>query len=159
MTEIRFWIGVASHEHVQRGVELGIAQFNHGKRAPTARMHQGDWLIYYSPHTSSPSGAPLQAFTAVGQMTSETPYQVTLPDGFQPFLHTVGYLPCRPVPIQEVLEELTFLPDKQHWGARFRFGRLAVSRTDFQRLARTMGVNVPAGKEETSDALPFRASQ
>jgi len=122
-------------------------------------MHQGDWLIYYSPHTSSPSGAPLQAFTAVGQMTSETPYQVTLPDGFQPFLHTVGYLPCRPVPIQEVLEELTFLPDKQHWGARFRFGRLAVSRTDFQRLARTMGVNVPAGKEETSDALPFRASQ
>jgi len=122
-------------------------------------MHQGDWLIYYSPRTSSPSGAPLQAFTAVGQMTSEAPYQVTLPDGFQPFLHTVGYLPCRPVPIQEVLEELTFLPDKQHWGARFRFGRLAVSRTDFQRLARTMGVNVPAGKEETSEALPFRASK
>ena len=159
MTEIRFWIGVASHEHVQRGVELGIAHFNHGKRAPAARMHQGDWLIYSSPRTPSPSGAPLQAFTAVGQMTSEAPYQVTLPDGFQPFLHTVGYLPCRPVPIQEVLEELTFLPDKQHWGARFRFGRLAVSRTDFQRLARTMGVNVPAGKEETSEALPFRASK
>jgi hypothetical protein len=159
MTEIRFWIGVASHEHVQRGVELGIAQFNHGKRAPAARMHQGDWLIYYSPRTRSPSGAPLQAFTAVGQITSEAPDQVTLPDGFQPFRHTVRYLPCRPVPIQEVLEELTFLPDKQHWGARFRFGHLAVSRTDFQRLARAMGVNVPAGKEETSEALPFRASK
>ncbi len=70
MTETRFWIGVVSHDHVQRGVELGIAQFNHGKRAPAAHMHQGGWLIYYSPRTSYPSGAPLQAFTAVGQITS-----------------------------------------------------------------------------------------
>ncbi|HEY7417352.1 MAG TPA: EVE domain-containing protein [Ktedonobacteraceae bacterium] len=159
MTETRFWIGVVSHEHVQRGVELGIAQFNHGKRAPAARLHQGDWLIYYSPRTSYPSGAPLQAFTAVGQITSEAPYQVTLPDGFQPFRHTVRYLPCRSVPIQEVLEDLTFLPDKQRWGARFRFGLLMVSRTDFQRIARAMGVNIPARKEEASEAPSFRPSQ
>jgi hypothetical protein len=122
-------------------------------------LHQGDWLIYYSPRTSYPSGAPLQAFTAVGQITSEAPYQVTLPDGFQPFRHTVRYLPCRSVPIQEVLEDLTFLPDKQRWGARFRFGLLMVSRTDFQRIARAMGVNIPARKEEASEAPSFRPSQ
>ena len=145
MTAVRFWIGVVSYEHVQRGVEGSIAQFNHGKRAPAARMHQGDWLIYYSPRTSYPSGAPLQAFTAIGQITSEVPYQVTLPDGFQPFRHNVRYFPCRQVPIQEVLEDLTFLPDKQHWGARFRFGLLAVSREDFQRIACAMGVDIPEG--------------
>jgi hypothetical protein len=155
MTETQFWIGVASREHVQRGVEVGIAQLNHGKRAPLARMHQGDWLIYYSPRTSYPSGASLQAYTAIGQITSEVPYQVTLPDGFQPFRHTVRYLPCRQVPIQEVLEDLTFLPDKQHWGARFRFGHLAVSRTDFQRIAQAMGVDIADPGEGADDRFSF----
>ena len=143
MNETHFWIGVVSLEHVQRGVESGSAQLNHGKRAPLARMHAGDWFIYFSPRTSYPSGAPLQAFTAIGQITSDVPYQVTLTEDFQPYRHTVRYLPCRTVPIQEVLGDLTFLPDKQHWGAKFRFGHLAVPRTDFQRIARAMGVSIP----------------
>lgn len=155
MTETHFWIGVVSYEHVQRGVESGFAQFNHGKRAALARMHQGDWLIYYSPRTSSPSGAPLQAFTAIGQITSEEPYQVTLTNDFQPYRHTVRYLPCRQVPIQEVLEDLTFLPDKQHWGAKFRFGHLAVSRADFQKIARAMGVTIADSMEGADVTLPF----
>ncbi len=41
MTETYLWIGVVSYEHVQREVELGIAQFNHGKRAALARMQRG----------------------------------------------------------------------------------------------------------------------
>jgi hypothetical protein len=156
MTETHFWVGVVSYEHVRRGVELGIAQLNHGKRAALARMHQGDWLISYSPRTSHPSGPPIQAFTAIGQITSAVPYQVTLPDDFQPFRHTVRYLPCREVPIQEVLEDLTFLPDKQHWGARFRFGHLAVSHADFQHIAHAMGVRIPNPMEDTDDTLSFR---
>jgi hypothetical protein len=153
MTETHFWIGVVSYEHVRWGVEQGIAQLNHGKRAPLARMHQGDWLIYYSPRTIYPSGTPLQAFTAIGQITSEEPYQVTLSDDFQPFRHNVRYLPAHQVPIQEVLADLTFLPDKQHWGARFRFGQMAVSRADFQRIARAMGVSIPDAEEDNDGAL------
>jgi hypothetical protein len=155
MSEPQFWIGVVSREHVQRGVEQGIAQLNHGKRAPLARMHQGDWLIFYSPRTSYPSGAPLQAYTAIGQITSEVPYQVTVSDDFQPFRHTVRYLPCREVPIQEVLEDLAFLPDKQHWGARFRFGHLTVSRADFQRIARAMDVDISDPGEGANERLAF----
>jgi hypothetical protein len=153
MTETHFWVGVVSKEQVRRGVELGIAQLNHGKRTALARMHQGDWLIYYSPRTSYPSGTPLQAFTAIGQITSEVPYQVTLSDGFQAFRHTVRYLPCRQVPIQEVLEDLTFLPDKQHWGARFRFGHLAVPGADFQQIARAMDVHIPDSMEGADATL------
>jgi hypothetical protein len=155
MTETYFWIGVASYEHVQMGVESGFAQLNHGKRAALARMHQGDWLIYYSPRTSYPSGTPLQAFTAIGQITSEVPYQVTLTDDFQPFRHTVRYLPCRQVLIQEVLAGLTFLPDKQHWGAKFRFGHLAVPQDDFQRIAHAMGVTIADATEGADATLSF----
>lgn len=54
----------------------------------------------------------MQACTAIGQITSAVPYQVTLPGDLQAFHHTVRYLPGREVLIQEVLEDLTFLPDK-----------------------------------------------
>ncbi len=33
-TTTKYWLGVVSREHVRRGVELGIAQVNHGKRTP-----------------------------------------------------------------------------------------------------------------------------
>lgn len=155
MTETHFWIGVVSYEHVRWGVEQGIAQLNHGKRAPLARMHQGDWLIYYSPRTSYPSGTPLQAFTAIGQITSEEPYQVTLSDDFQPFRHNARYLPARQVLVQEVLADLAFLPDKQHWGARFRFGHMSISRTDFLCIAHAMGVSSSDTGEDSDGALPL----
>jgi EVE domain len=155
MTVPHFWVGVVSYAHVQRGVELGIAQLNHGKRAALAHMQQGDWLIYYSPRTSYPSGSPMQAFTAIGQITSALPYRVTLSADFQAFRHTVRYLPCREVPIQEVLGDLTFLPDKQHWGARFRFGHLAVPRADFQQIARAMGVSIAVAAEDADATLSF----
>jgi hypothetical protein len=155
MTETHFWIGVVSYEHVQRGVELGIAQLNHGKRDALARIHQGDWLINYSPRKSYPAGPPMQAFTAIGQITSAAPYQVVISEDFQPFRHTVQYLPCREVPIQEVLKDLAFLPDKQHWGARFRFGLLAVPCADFQQIAQAMGVTIANLGEGTNATLSF----
>lgn len=64
----RYWIGVASHAHVRRGVEGGFAQLNHGKASPLQRMAAGDWLIYYSPREQREGGAPVQAFTAIGQV-------------------------------------------------------------------------------------------
>jgi len=142
MNENHFWIGVVSREHVQNGVELGIAQLNHGKREALARMHQGDWLMYYSPRTSYPSGSSLQAFTAIGQIQSALPYEATVSDDFHPYRHTVEYHPCREVPLQEVLAALTFLPDKQHWGARFRFGCLAIPQRDFLYIAQAMEVPI-----------------
>ena len=156
MAKTQFWVGVVSREHVQHGVELGIAQLNHGKRAPLARMHQGDWLVYYSPRTSYPEGEPLQAFTAIGQITSAAPEQVEMLDDFHPYRHSVRYLSCREVPIREVLADLAFLPDKQHWGARFRFGHLAVSATDFRIISQAMGVTI-SELEEGDESLAFRA--
>ncbi|MEO6889933.1 MAG: hypothetical protein ABI324_13190 [Ktedonobacteraceae bacterium] len=41
MTDTYLWIGVVSHEYGQRGVELGLAQLNHGQRAVLACMQRG----------------------------------------------------------------------------------------------------------------------
>ena len=48
---MRYWVGVASREHVLLGVAGGFCQVCHGKQAPLARMKRGDWILYYSPKT------------------------------------------------------------------------------------------------------------
>jgi hypothetical protein len=38
----QYWSTVASKEHVDAGVEQGIAQFCHGKLGPAKRVNEGD---------------------------------------------------------------------------------------------------------------------
>jgi hypothetical protein len=44
-TSIRYWIGVASREHVMKGICDGFAQLCHGKEDPLKKMNTGDWII------------------------------------------------------------------------------------------------------------------
>ncbi|MCU4670958.1 EVE domain-containing protein, partial [Bacillus paralicheniformis] len=59
----RYWIGVASRDHVLKGVSGGFAQLCHGKEAPLKRMNPDDWIIYYSPKQNLKDDAPYQKFT------------------------------------------------------------------------------------------------
>jgi len=64
----RYWIGVASRDHVTSGVEGGFCQLCHGKQQPLLRMKPGDWLIYYSPRTQMREGDTVRSFTAIGRI-------------------------------------------------------------------------------------------
>jgi hypothetical protein len=46
---MKYWIIVASKDHLQRGLAGGFIQANHGKAAKLKRMSLGDWIIFYSP--------------------------------------------------------------------------------------------------------------
>ncbi|MFE3703883.1 EVE domain-containing protein, partial [Nocardia tengchongensis] len=73
---IRYWLAVVSRDHVRRGVELGFAQANHGKRAAVERMSAGDGLVYYSPRTGMREGEPIKSFTALGTIAEGPAWQV-----------------------------------------------------------------------------------
>lgn len=49
MDSSRYWIIVASKNHVQKGVSSGFMQACHGKASPLRRLRLFDWVIYYSP--------------------------------------------------------------------------------------------------------------
>lgn len=70
----RYWVGVASKEHVQKGVKGGFAQVCHGKAGPLNRMKEGDWIVYYSPVLKFGGKDPCQAFTAIGKIHPGNPY-------------------------------------------------------------------------------------
>jgi hypothetical protein len=80
-----FWIGVASHDHVRAGVEGGFCQLAHGKAALGARLQPDDRIVYYSPRELTAGGAPVQAFTAIGEVLAEKPHQLDVGGGFKPY--------------------------------------------------------------------------
>src|SRR5438270_14004111 len=87
----RAWIGVASRDHVRRGVAGGFCQLGHGKHAPVQRLAPGDWIVYYSPRTRLDGGEPVQAFTAIGRIAAGAAYQADTGEGFVPWRRNVTW--------------------------------------------------------------------
>jgi EVE domain len=136
----RYWIGVASKDHVMKGVEGSFSQLCHGKNNPLKRLSAGDWIIYYSPRTEMNGGNTVQAFTAFGQILEGEPYAFDMSNGFIPYRRDVSFKPAQDAPIRPLLHELSFIKNKQSWGYVFRFGLIEIPEPDFQRIAKEMQV-------------------
>jgi predicted RNA-binding protein len=134
---MRYWIIVASRNHVQIGVQGGFAQANHGKSSPLKRMRPGDWVIYYSSKEEFGEEAKCQKFTAIGTVRDDRVYEGDM-GSFKPSRRDVDYRPCIEVSILPLIPELSFIQDKKRWGAPFRFGMLEIPQTDFDRIAQCM---------------------
>jgi EVE domain len=130
----RYWIIVASQEHVQLGIAGGFAQAGHGMRSGLSRMHAGDRIIYYSPGKVYGGNEPLHAFTALGEVSDEEIVQVEMFPGFRPFRRRVKYLRTGTVPIGPLIPDLSFIRNKKSWGYAFRFGLIEIRKTDFDRI-------------------------
>lgn len=132
------WINTISLDHVQRGVAGGFTQANHGKPATLKRLEAGDWLVFYSPKTSYEDSEPLQAFTAIGQVADEDLYQVEMAPDFVPWRRNIAFHTCVETPIKPLINELSFIADKTHWGYKFRFGLFEIPESDFKLIRNAM---------------------
>ena len=137
----RYWIIVASKDHVMRGVTLGIAQAGHGKRSGLARMRKGDGIVYYSPKEEFSGDKPLRAFTALGIIEDEAIYQVEESPDFKLFRRKVQYLSTKETAVQPLIDDLTVIRKKKSWGYMFRFGLFEIPEHDFSLIAGKMGVH------------------
>ncbi len=136
----RYWIGVASKDHVQKGVEGGFCQLCHGKSNPLKRLSSNDWLIYYSPRTAINGGETVQAFTAIGRVLEGEPYSFDMGHDFVPYRRNVQFIESQDAPIRPLIDRLSFIKNKQSWGYVFRFGLLEIPESDFLQIAVAMGV-------------------
>jgi len=135
---VKYWINVVSRDHLQRGIAGGFMQANHGKNTGLKRLKTGDYVLFYSPKTSYEGGESLQAFTALAQVADDELYQVEMAPGFVPWRRNVMFLPSREVPIKPLINELSFIQDKTHWGYKFRFGLFEIAQTDFELVRDNM---------------------
>ena len=136
---MKYWMLVASKNHVLRGVEGGFAQACHGKAQPLKRMHGGDGIIYYSSKLVFEEDIPCQEFTALGKVVGEEVYAFDMGNGFVPYRRDIQYdKKVHAAPIKPLIEKLEFIKDKQKWGYPFRFGAFEISPRDFKLIADAM---------------------
>lgn len=137
--ENRYWIAVASRDHVQLGVKGNFVQANHGNRAPMMKLQKGDGIIYYSSKMKLRGEERCQCFTALGKIADDKPYlEKNTDNDFQPSRRKVEFEKFKEVPIRPLLEQLTFIRDIHHWGFPFRRGFFEISQDDFELIANNM---------------------
>lgn len=135
---MKYWIAVASAEHVAIGRAQGFMQVCHGKAAPLRRLSAGDTVIYYSPVETFGSKTSCQRFTAIGEVLERAPYQVEMSEGFFPFRRDVNWFDARTTSIRPLLNLLEFSRAKANWGYALRFGLVEISAHDAGLIRQAM---------------------
>ncbi len=139
---MKYWVNTVSKNHVLKGIEGGFTQADHGKNTRLKTLGKGDYLVFYSPRTEYKGGVPLQAFTGIGQIIDEAPYQVEMEPCFHPWRRKLKFVEHNEAPIRKLIEDLGFIKDKKHWGYPFRRGLFEVNQSDFSLIANAMGVQI-----------------
>jgi predicted RNA-binding protein len=142
--DTKYWILVASRDHVQKGVEEGICQASHGKEAALKMMSEGDWVVFYSPKERYDGDEKCRKFTAMGKIKDDSVYQVDIDTDFHPFRRNVEFLAVNETSIEPLISELSFIKNKKSWGYVFKFGLVQIPRQDFLAIASRM---LPAYQE------------
>jgi len=57
---------------------------------------------------------------------------------FKPYRVGVRFCACSEAPIKPLIDKLSFIANKVHWGAAFRFGQLKIPADDFALIAEAM---------------------
>jgi predicted RNA-binding protein len=135
-----YWIGVASRDHVMRGVKGGFCQLSHGKSSPVERLKPGDRIVYYSPRKQMDEGEPVQAFTAIGEVLPGEPYRADMGGTFKPVRRDVTFFKAKDAPIKPLLDKLSFTRGRASWGYAFRRGSFRIEAEDYRIIAKAMCV-------------------
>lgn len=143
--ETKYWIIVASKDHVKSGIEQGIAQACHGKVAPLKRMRKDDFVIFYSGKKTLGKPENCQEFTAIGQVKDEEVFQFQMTADFCPSRRNIDFFESRNISILPLINDLDFIQNKQSWGYPFRFGFFEIGKNDFELISSKMLENEYAG--------------
>ncbi len=136
----KYWVVVASKDHVEIGKKLGVVQANHGKAAPLKRMKAGDMIVFYSPKLHFQGKEQLKKFTAIARVKEGEIYQGDMGGGFVPYRRDVEFISCGEADILTLIPKLAFIRNKKSWGIVFRFGFVEVPREDFETISKKMNL-------------------
>ncbi|MDV3462923.1 MULTISPECIES: EVE domain-containing protein [Weeksellaceae] len=136
--KIKYWLAVASRDHVKNGIAQGIAQACHGKSTPLKRMTKGDFIIYYSGKQTLGKTDKCQEFTALGEVKDDEVYDYQVSNDFCPSRRNIEFIPSRDTPVLPLINDLDFIENKRNWGYKFRLGFFEINRHDFELISSKM---------------------
>jgi hypothetical protein len=137
-----YWINTITLDHVLAGKTGNFTQANHGNPRNLNKLRRGDYMVFYSPREEFESSKAVQSFTAVGRVSDDESYQVEQDVDFHPYRRRMNFLKCNYAPIRPIINNLSFIKDKVHWGLVFRQGMFQISETDFAIIAQNMEADI-----------------
>ncbi|MEA5138671.1 EVE domain-containing protein [Arcicella rigui] len=138
MNKTKYWVIVASKDHVKNGIAEGFAQACHGKASPLRRMKKGDFILYYSGKLVLGKEEKCQEFTAIGQVKDDEVYQFQMSPDFCPSRRNITFFEHQDLSILPLINDLDFIQNKKSWGYPFRFGFFEINEHDFQVISSKM---------------------
>ena len=135
---MKYYIIVASKDHVTKGKENGFAQAGHGKKTQLDKLKKNDWIIYYSSKDKYEDGKAYQKFTAIGQVIDNEPYQVSVNSDFEPWRRNIEFNSSNDLEIRPLISELGFISNKKKWGLHLMGGFVEIGKADFEKIATEM---------------------
>jgi predicted RNA-binding protein len=135
---MKYYIIVASKDHVNTGKEKGFAQAGHGKKTQLDKLKKNDWIIYYSSKDKYKDGKAYQKFTAIGQVTDNEPYQVKVNPDFEPWRRNIDFNSSNDLEIRPLISQLEFISNKKKWGLHLMAGFVEIGKADFEKIATEM---------------------
>jgi hypothetical protein len=153
-TRVRYWVGVMGKEQVLDAIDKGYCQFKNGCKKPFKQVNPNSWFIYYSPGTKHfkvireegrDAGAPVRAFTAIGQVLPGEPYGIDLGNDEVVYRRPARYVPkTTDAPMLPFLDHLSFLTKVgTRWGSVFRKGLIEILKSDFYQICEAMNIDMP----------------
>lgn len=136
----KYWINVVPKERVVKAVEESIMEFE-GIDAHVNTIEKDDWVIFYSPREDVAGTIKLQAFSAIGQIADDTMFLVEDVPGVQVYKRKVNYLKVKEAPLIPLIQNLSCIRNKKHWGTVFKMDLFQISKEDFELIAKTMGID------------------
>ncbi|HUI72205.1 MAG TPA: EVE domain-containing protein [Spirochaetia bacterium] len=133
-----YWVIVASKDHASLGIRGSFIQANHGKRTALDRMKRGDRVVIYSPKEVFGGPGALRSFTALATVIDDETWQADMSRDFKPFRRKAQYEPTSDAPLLPLLDRLSFIRNKQAYGAVFRFGVVKIPESDFHVIRAAM---------------------
>jgi hypothetical protein len=138
----RYFVAVVPKIGVERCLAGGFAMFAHGRHDAMMRTNAGDWLAYYSPRTILKGGEEVRAFTAIGKFTEREPYEAETMPGRVAWRRDIAFeRRAREADVYPLLDALSFIKDREHWGLFFHRSLFSVPREDFEKIAAAMGLD------------------
>lgn len=134
----KYFLIIASKDHVLSGVKQEIAQAGHGRKDFISKPSKGDWIVYYSPKDKFEDGKSYQKFTAIGQITDDEPYQTDTQNKFKPYRRNVDYKASLEAEIRPLIENLSFIKNKKRWGIYLINGFREIPKEDFEVIKHAM---------------------
>ncbi|WP_138431453.1 EVE domain-containing protein [Fodinibius saliphilus] len=135
---MKYWIIVASKDHMQAAKEGSYCQACHGKKWPLAKMSAGDGILFYSSKEKLRSNTAYQKFTAIGFVEKGKVSQQTINANFKPYRRKVKFLHCEEVKIHPLLKKLHFVDNIDKWGYKLMNGFLEINKYDFELIKSNM---------------------